>query len=81
MTGVTTTEIMVAHLVNQFTVLCGQTALVFLFMLLVFAIPCHGSLASAVFITLLQGLCGMSYGECWIRHENETARFGLDVRM
>nr|QST15012.1 ABCH-like protein [Diaphanosoma celebensis] len=60
--GVTTTEIMVAHLVNQFTVLCGQTALVFIFMLLVFAIPCHGNLVSAVFITLLQGLCGMSYG-------------------
>ncbi len=57
------TEIMLAHLVNQFTVLIGQTALVFLFMLLVFNIACHGSLALAVFITLLQGLCGMSYGK------------------
>lgn len=54
---------MLAHLVNQFTVLIGQTALVFLFMLLVFNIACHGSLALAVFITLLQGLCGMSYGK------------------
>ncbi|EFX78467.1 ABC protein, subfamily ABCH [Daphnia pulex] len=60
--GVQMTEIMLAHLVNQFTVLIGQTALVFLFMLLVFNIACHGSLALAVFITLLQGLCGMSYG-------------------
>ena len=58
----TTAEILVAHLVNEFIVLCGQTTLVFLFMLLVFAIPCHGSLVSAVFITLLQGICGMSYG-------------------
>ena len=62
-TGVQMTEIMLAHLVNQFTVLMGQTALVFLFMLLVFNIACHGSLALAVFITLLQGLCGMSYGK------------------
>jgi hypothetical protein len=62
-TGVQMTEIMLAHLVNQFTVLIGQTALVFLFMLLVFNIACHGSLALAVFITLLQGLCGMSYGK------------------
>lgn len=62
-TGVQMTEIMLAHLVNQFTVLVGQTALVFLFMLLVFNIACHGSLALAVFITLLQGLCGMSYGK------------------
>ena len=62
-TGVTTTEIMIAHLVNQFTVLAGQTALVFLFMLLAFQIPCHGSLSLAIFITLLQGLCGMSYGK------------------
>ena len=53
---------MVAHLVNQFTVLLGQTALVFIFILGVFAIPCHGNLGSAVFLTLLQGLCGMSYG-------------------
>lgn len=60
--GVTTTEIMIAHLVNQFTVLMGQTALVFLFMILVFQIPCVGSLSLAVFITLLQGMCGMSYG-------------------
>lgn len=61
--GVQMTEIMLAHLVNQFTVLIGQTALVFLFMLLVFNIACNGSLTLAVFITLLQGLCGMSYGK------------------
>ena len=53
---------MLAHLVNQFTVLVGQTALVFLFMLLVFNISCNGSLPLAIFITLVQGLCGMCYG-------------------
>jgi hypothetical protein len=57
------TEILLAHLVNQFTILLGQTALVFVCMLAVFNIPCEGNLALAVFITLLQGLCGMSFGK------------------
>lgn len=57
---------MIAHLVNQFTVLVGQTALVFLFMILVFNIHCEGSLPLAIFITLLQGLCGMCYGKILI---------------
>ncbi len=56
-------EILLAHLVNQFTVLICQTALVFIYMLCVFKIICEGSLTLAVFITLLQGLCGMSYGQ------------------
>ncbi|XP_046646484.1 ABC transporter G family member 20-like [Daphnia pulicaria] len=60
--GVQMTEVLLAHLVNQFTILLGQTALVFLCMLAVFNIPCEGNLALAVFITLLQGLCGMSFG-------------------
>jgi hypothetical protein len=65
-TGVQMTEVLLAHLVNQFTILLGQTALVFLCMLAVFNIPCEGNLALAVFITLLQGLCGMSFGKCVI---------------
>ena len=54
---------MVAHIANQFSVLVGQTALVYIFMMLVFNIHCQGSLPLAIFITLLQGLCGMCYGE------------------
>ncbi len=61
-TGVKMTEVLLAHLVNQFTVLVGQTALVFICMLWIFSIPCEGNLVTAVVITLLQGLCGMSYG-------------------
>ena len=57
------TEVLFAHLVNQFTVLVGQTALVFICMLWIFSIPCEGNLFTAVIITLLQGLCGMSYGK------------------
>ncbi|EFX71377.1 ABC protein, subfamily ABCH [Daphnia pulex] len=60
--GVRTSEILLAHLVTQFTVLVFQSSVVLMVMLLVFKITCQGSLALAMFITLLQGLCGMFYG-------------------
>jgi len=60
--GVQMTEVLVAHVANQFTILVGQTGLVFFVMLVVFKIPCVGSLPLAVFISLMQGLCGMSFG-------------------
>lgn len=62
-TGVTMTEILIGQLVNQFSILIGQTTLVFLCMLLAFNIPCHGNLALAVFITFLQGFVGMCFGK------------------
>ena len=57
------TEVLIGHLVNQCTVMIGQTALVFMCMLLIFNIPCHGNLVLAIFITLLQGLVGMCFGK------------------
>ncbi|XP_046464439.1 ABC transporter G family member 20-like [Daphnia pulex] len=60
--GVQMSEFMIAHVVNQLIVLIGQTIFVYIFALLVFKISFHGSLALAVLITLLQGLCGMSLG-------------------
>lgn len=56
------TEILLAHLVTQFLVMCGQTVLVFVTVLGIFQVPCAGNLALAVLITLLQGLSGMSIG-------------------
>ncbi len=61
-TGVKMSEFVIAHVVNQLIVLIGQTVFVYIFALLVFKISFHGSLALAVLITLLQGLCGMSLG-------------------
>ncbi|KAI9553796.1 ABC protein [Daphnia sinensis] len=60
--GVQMTEYMVAHLVNQLIVLVGQILFVYLFALIVFNSACHGNFVLALFITLLQGLCGMSFG-------------------
>ncbi|XP_046459302.1 ABC transporter G family member 20-like isoform X2 [Daphnia pulex] len=60
--GVTMTEIFIGHSFNMFTIIIGQTALVFVCMLLIFNIPCQGNLALAVFITFLQGFVGMCFG-------------------
>lgn len=42
--------------------MCGQTALVLIFMLLVFGVTNNGSLVLVVILTLLQGMCGMCFG-------------------
>ncbi|KZS17646.1 ABC protein, subfamily ABCH [Daphnia magna] len=60
--GVTMIEILAGHLFNMFTIIMGQTALVFVCMLVIFNIPCQGNLALAVFITCLQGFVGMCFG-------------------
>jgi len=61
--GIQSSEILIAHVINQFAVLFCQTALVLVFILYVFHVPCHGSLAVAFFIALIQGFCGMSFGK------------------
>lgn len=62
-------EILIAHLINQFIILVGQTTLVYLVMLHVFGIPCTGNAMLAAILTLLQGLAGMSYGSSVIRND------------
>lgn len=61
--GVQMSEVLLAHFVNQFTVLVGQTALVFILILSIFQIPCVGNVALALLITIVQGVCGMAFGE------------------
>jgi hypothetical protein len=51
---------------TQFVVMCGQTALVLIFMILVFGVECKGNVFAAIILTILQGLCGMCFGE--LRH-------------
>ncbi|XP_059611334.1 ABC transporter G family member 23 isoform X2 [Phlebotomus argentipes] len=60
--GVTPTEILFSHVVTQFVVMCGQTALVLIFMILVFGVTCNGDIFWVIVLTLLQGLCGMCFG-------------------
>jgi hypothetical protein len=59
--------------ITQFVVMCGQTALVLIFMIMVFGVECKGNVLSAVILTILQGLCGMCFGEdTFILHSNEN---------
>lgn len=55
-------EILFSHVITQFVVMCGQTALVLLFMLVVFEVSCEGDIFSVIMLTLLQGMCGMCFG-------------------
>nr|WAB24462.1 ATP-binding cassette sub-family H member 1 [Henosepilachna vigintioctopunctata] len=60
--GVAPWEILFSHVVTQFVVMCGQTALVLSFMILVFGVQCKGAIGYVVILTILQGLCGMCFG-------------------
>lgn len=55
-------EILFSHVVTQFVVMCGQTALVLIFMILVFGVQCKGDIGWVIVLTILQGLCGMCFG-------------------
>lgn len=60
--GVTPTEILLSHVMTQFVVMCGQTALVLIFMIVVFGVTNNGEIGWIVVLTILQGLCGMCFG-------------------
>lgn len=42
--------------------MCGQTALVLIFMIIVFGVECKGDIGWVIVLTILQGLCGMCFG-------------------
>ncbi|XP_048506039.1 ABC transporter G family member 23 isoform X2 [Athalia rosae] len=60
--GVSPGEILFSHVVTQFVVMCGQTTLVLIFMILVFGVECKGDIGWVIILTILQGLCGMCFG-------------------
>jgi len=60
--GVTSLEVMFAHVVAQFVVMVVQVAFVLIFMILVFEVPARGPMIWVITLTLLQGLCGMAFG-------------------
>ncbi|CAH2004698.1 unnamed protein product [Acanthoscelides obtectus] len=60
--GIGPAEILVCHVLTQFIIMLGQTVLVLIVMFAIFQLKCIGNLALVVALTLLQGLCGMSFG-------------------
>lgn len=61
--GVKTSEILIAHLLTQFTVVLMQSAMCLSLSFLVFNLVCQGSLMIAICLVILTGICGMCYGE------------------
>lgn len=53
---------MLAHLMTQMLVMLVQIALILVFMFPVFQLPCEGSMVWVVFLSVLQGFCGMTFG-------------------
>uniref|UniRef100_A0A6G1SLW4 ABC transporter G family member 23 n=2 Tax=Aceria tosichella TaxID=561515 RepID=A0A6G1SLW4_9ACAR len=60
--GVTTSQILVAHAAVQVVVMTAQIALVLAFTFIVFEIPSHGPFFWVVLLILLQGCTGMAFG-------------------
>jgi len=60
--GVRTHQLLLSHVITQFTVVCLQTALVLVFTLGVFDTTNKGHFILITTLTILQGLCGMSFG-------------------
>ena len=61
--GATRTEMIIAHWLIQSIFLLVQVSLGFLLVILVYGVYCKGSLILAIFITLLEGISGLSYGK------------------
>nr|AHK05673.1 ATP-binding cassette transporter sub-family H 55580 [Tigriopus japonicus] len=60
--GVTPTELMLAHVLAQISVMAVQTILMLGYVIFIYQLPTAGSLACISGLTLLQGLCGMANG-------------------
>lgn len=60
--GVTSYEFLLSHVLTQMFVLSVQIILLLIFTFLVFEIPCRGAFFWVIALTYLQGVCGMGYG-------------------
>ena len=72
--GVTTGEVITAHMITQYVIMVGQTTLVLIFMIVVFEVPVRGPLGWAVILTLLQGTCGMAFGKSFLTSYRHSVR-------
>lgn len=60
--GVTTSEILVTHLISQITVIIIQVSTALCICFLHFDVECKGSMTAVIWLTMLEGICGMTYG-------------------
>ncbi|XP_012281429.1 ABC transporter G family member 20 isoform X2 [Orussus abietinus] len=60
--GVTTAEILTAHILTQITVIIVQVTVSLSLSFVQFQLPCKGSLTAVIILVLITGICGMCYG-------------------
>lgn len=61
--GITGVELLLAHVLTQFTVMFGQSVMVLVFSFSIFGLTQNGSIFNVAFLVILSGLCGMCFGE------------------
>jgi hypothetical protein len=62
-TGVTTTEILIAHIISQMVCMFMQITIILILAFWAFDVPCVGSMVTVIVIVGLQGFCGMCFGK------------------
>lgn len=60
--GLTGTEILFGQVITQFVVMIGQTVMVLIVSFACFNITCEGNIGWISVLTILTGVCGMSFG-------------------
>lgn len=60
--GVKTSEILIAHLLTQLSVILIQVTVTLCISFLQFNLGCKGSMITVIFMIMLMGICGMCYG-------------------
>ncbi|XP_047525927.1 ABC transporter G family member 20 [Pieris napi] len=60
--GITGTEILFSHVIVQMLVMIFQTAMVLIVGFVIFGLTLKGSLGWVIVLTLINGLCGMTFG-------------------
>ncbi|XP_063988689.1 ABC transporter G family member 20-like [Diachasmimorpha longicaudata] len=60
--GVTTAEILTAHLITQFMIIVIQVSVTMIISFLQYKLECSGSMLTVIVMILFMGVCGMCYG-------------------
>ncbi|KAH0819260.1 hypothetical protein GEV33_002072 [Tenebrio molitor] len=60
--GINGVELLFSHVITQFTVMFGQSAMVLFFSFYIFGITQNGNLLLVVILIIMTGLCGMCFG-------------------
>lgn len=63
--GVTSSEILLTHLITQFILILIQVVEVMVIAFGIYRLNCSGNFGILILMTTLEGLCGMCFGKCF----------------